>query len=150
MKKLLLFLCCVVSVAHTQMNASRVTDAIDAALERLEIVCDEIDRAYHSTDTAFDRIDKGIKKIFNRTERVFNNIGTRIELKAEIAQDHQLVDRCERTFATAATVAIASALTGCPLAPLFITGTQLTGGLLAFSYIKLYIDKAAYKGTEIF
>jgi hypothetical protein len=149
MKKLLLFLCCALSVAHT-MNASTVTDAIDAALEKLETMCDELDRAYHSTDTAMERIDKGIKRIFNRTERAFNNIGTRIELKAEIAHDHQLVNRCERAFATATAVGLASAIAGCPLAPLFCAGAKVAGSVLVASYIKLYVDKAAYKGTEIF
>lgn len=150
MKKLLLFLCCTLAVAHTQMNASRVTDAIDAALATIEAMCNEIDQAYHSADTTIDRIDKRIKRLFNRTERTINNMGTRIELRAEIAHDHQLVNRCERTFATAAAVGLASAIAGCPLAPLFCVGAKIAGGVLIGSYIKLYVDKAAYRGTEIF
>lgn len=154
MKKLLLFLFCALSVATTQIQASRVVDALDTAFENIATAftqaCNNIDQALHSTDTAFDRFSRGVDRAFNKIDRAVSNMATRVELKSEIVHDHQIVAQCERAFATSAAIGLASAIAGCPLAPLFCTGAKVTGGLLVGAYIKLYVDRAAYKRTELF
>ncbi len=157
MKKLLLFFYCSVVIVSTNVNASKVTDAIEAMLDNIEHAANNIDQTLDDTNSAFDSLNRGfnnfnksVNRFFDRANQAASNIATRAQLSVDITQDYHRVDQCERAFATSAAIGLASALGGCPLAPLFCTGAQITGGLLAASYIKLFVDKAAYKRARIF